>query len=52
MDLREEYTCDSCSTPFRVSGRVQFFVEEIQDKNFKMDYKTKISTPELFLSEA
>lgn len=51
MNLKEEYICDSCNTPFRVTARVQFFVDELEDKNTTKDYKTPLKKTSLFLKE-
>jgi len=51
MNLRENYICDSCNTPFSIYAKVQFFTEEIKDENFNKTYVSKLHKESLFLSE-
>lgn len=51
MDLREQYICDSCQSPFRVNAKVQFFTTELEEINFNKEYHSTVKKNEIFLSE-
>lgn len=51
MDMKETYICDSCNTPFRVVGRIQFFVDELKSLNTNELYSTPLKNNDLILSE-
>lgn len=50
MDLKESYRCDKCNMKFKIMADVKFnCVADAQ--GFKDTYSTKISKPNLFMSE-
>lgn len=51
MDLVENFICEKCNTPFRVSARVQFSTEENRHFNFNSEYTSSLKKPQLFLNE-
>ena len=50
MDLMETYRCDFCNRKFEVTLTPKFTTTSAT-KDFKSEYKTKLSKPSLFLSE-
>ena len=51
QDLVEEYTCDNCSTAFKVRANITFDVEVLENKTFNDEYITEIYTDRLTLKE-
>lgn len=42
MNLKEEYTCDSCNHRFSVTANVTFKVAPCVEHDFNYDYSTKL----------
>ena len=51
MDLKEEYECDHCKSPLKITARIQFDVKENEELNFHKEYSTKLKQPKLQLEE-
>lgn len=51
MNTKENYICDYCNTPFKVSAYVKFNVEEDKTHNFNKNYATSLKKSTLFLDE-
>lgn len=51
MNTKENYICDYCGTPFKVSAYVKFNVEEDTVHNFNKNYVTSLKKNTLFLDE-
>jgi len=52
MNLQEDYVCDYCKTPFRVSAKVMFRTSTIRNVNFNEDYSTPLKKEKLFFEES
>ena len=51
MNLFEQYTCDHCNVPFKVTAKLQFNTKAETKVDFDTDYTTSLKKETLFLSE-
>ena len=45
MDLEEEFICENCGTPLKISAKLSFNVEADSLLNFNKDHETKVEIP-------
>jgi len=51
MNLKEQYICDFCDTPFLISTKLTFTTKEDVENDFSEEYKTPYIGNQIFLNE-